>query len=938
MLDHDRRAGPAQVRVDDGGGPRGGGAGVRALRGVPRRRRHDEAAVQARRAEGRRAVPGVDPAAGRRAVHGLGRHRDRPPPADPRDHRPARRGLRAARPARAPRRAPRDARRAGRSPCARRAWPSARSSPRRSTSGACSPPCPRPSARGWTRWRGCEVLATLSLDVDDTRAADLARSELEEVVERVQGGVPLARQAPELIAVLEALRRRDADAYVDAVLAVEAAHDEARDQRRADALGERLERAAPGVLALLRAHAGEAWPEREARFDRAWAFARAAARVAQWAAAEDAPDRLADLDVELARVTARLAAAQAWRACLSRITAEQMRALQSHRASVSAVGRGTGRFADRYRTAAREAVAVARDAVPAWVMPIREVLSAVEPRPRRVRRGDRRRGQPGRPDQPLPALARPAGDRRRRRPAVHARRRRRRLARARVRAAGDRPARRAVLPAQPVHAAGERVLGVPGDVRPADPAARALPLDARDRRLVVAGVLRGARRRGRRRAAGAAAPVRRRPAPAAAGDVRARRDGARAGLVAGQRRRGGRARRRRRALRRRPGLRRRDVRGRRAAGPRAGRADRGPAARAARGRRVGDPAPAGRRRRGLPGRRARRRLALDGRRAGAPPGVADRRALPPGLQRRRVPGPRPDVAVPLGPRRGPRPRRPAPQAPRARHRDRARRLRRRAREPPGARAWSTATTATRRSGACSRSGCSPTSPRSGFAVVPQVEVHGRTLDLVVTGANGRLAVVCDGDEHRRAATRADVEAEHDLRRCGWPVVRVAESRYVTDPEAALAPVLEAAAAAGITPSAPTGPLAVVESAPGRPHRVPAAARALRARGAGRGGAGDARGPRRRPRRPGLPAPAPRGPGARPARRRRAHRRRRALADRASAGAPSPRRSSSTPTSPNPPRTACAPSATRCSPPSPTSAPTSGSRRSVRSLVSAAARR
>src|SRR4029079_7450224 len=97
-------------------------------------------------------------------------------------------------------------------------------------------------------------------------------------------------------------------AYVDAVLAVEAAHDEARDQRRADAPGERLDTAAPGVLGLLRAHAGEAWPEREARFDRAWAFARAAARVTQWAAAEDAPDRLADLDVELARVTSPLAA------------------------------------------------------------------------------------------------------------------------------------------------------------------------------------------------------------------------------------------------------------------------------------------------------------------------------------------------------------------------------------------------------------------------------------------------------------------------------------------------------------------------------------------------------------------------------------------------------------------------------------------------------
>ena len=301
------------------------------------------------------------------------------------------------------------------------------------------------------------------------------------------------------------------------------------------------------------------------------------------------------------------------------------------------------------------------------------------------------------------------------------------------------------------------------------------------------------------RAAGAAAPVRRRPAPAAAGDVRAGRDGARPGLVAGQRRRGGGARRRRRALRRRPRLRRRDVRGRRAAGPRAGRADRRPAARAARGRRVGGPAPAGRRRRGLPGRRARRRLALDGRRAGAPPGVADRRALPPGLQRRRLPGPRPDVAVPLGPRRGPRPRRPAPQAPRARHRD----------EPDGS------------------AGAPENRPAPGqvdrdhrhpafgslfaqrvFADLSALRVRrrpaGRGARAHARPRRHRGERPAGGGLRRRRGARRAVDPRRrrgrarpaSLRLAGGPGRGVALRHR---PEAALAPVLEAAAAAGITP-------------------------------------------------------------------------------------------------------------------------------------------
>ncbi|MDD7939366.1 AAA domain-containing protein [Actinomycetospora lutea] len=682
---------------------------------------------------------------------------------------------------------------------------------------AALPPDDRPRIDSLARLR---VLTTLTLDVDDTRAAELARGELDEVVERVQAGVPPARQAPELVAVLDALRRRDPDAYTDAVLAVETAHAQARDQRRADALGDRLDQAAPGAAALLRAHAGEPWPEREERFEQAWAYARAAARARRWAAVQDAPDRLADLDVELAGVTARLAAAKAWRATLTRITAEQMRALQSHRASVAAVGKGTGRHADRYRAAAREAVEVARDAVPAWVMPIREVLAAVEARPdafdvvivdeasqadltslfllwlapRVIVVGDDRQCTPA--DVGVgslePAFARLETDL----PEVPFYLRSQFTPRASVfsvfRATFGPPIRlREHFRSMPeiVGWSSREFYRGPGDGdAPLVPlrqfgADRLPPLRAT---FVPDAAVRG-------------------QGSSLANDAEAR------ALV--------------------------DAVARCADDPAYAGATFGVVVLQGHGQvelidgmlRARLPVPEWERRRLRVGVAAdfqgderhvvwlsmvvapgHRLVALTAERYRQAFNVAASRArdqmwlfhsvgaeeLSEADLRRKLLE-HVTAVEPVGSAGAPE-NRPAPAEVDREHRHPA-------------------------FGSLFAQRVFADLSERGFAVVPQVEVHGRVLDLVVTGATGRLAVLCDGDEQRRAVTRADVEAEHDLRRCGWPVVRVAESRYVADPEGALTPVLDAASAAGITPQAPTGPLAVVESAPGdhteyRPRR------------------------------------------------------------------------------------------------------------------------
>src|SRR5690606_10075732 len=88
----------------------------------------------------------------------------------------------------------------------------------------------------------------------------------------------------------------------------------------------------------------------------------------------------------------------------------------------------------------------------------------------------------------------------------------------------------------------------------------------------------------------------------------------------------------------------------------------------------------------------------------------------------------------------------------------------------------------------------------GYHVVPQFEVNGRRIDLVVSGAQGRLAVECDGDYwHGPEQREADLDRERELKRAGWRFWRVRESEFYFDPDAALAPLWEELERRGIRP-------------------------------------------------------------------------------------------------------------------------------------------
>ncbi|MGN9846523.1 AAA domain-containing protein [Nonomuraea sp. H19] len=183
-----------------------------------------------------------------------------------------------------------------------------------------------------------------------------------------------------------AVGERDSHAYEHGIDALSAAIRRKDQQRRCDALLDRLRTAhAPVAAAIADSPTDPHWTERLSQLAAAWNWGRAAACCRRFsdpdldrkltAALEEAERAVGD-------ITADLAAENAWLCCLTRITQEQRQGLQAYKNRVSDLGKGTSkRYAERYRQGVRDAMALARDAVPAWIMPLPLVVETIRPEP-----------------------------------------------------------------------------------------------------------------------------------------------------------------------------------------------------------------------------------------------------------------------------------------------------------------------------------------------------------------------------------------------------------------------------------------------------------------------------------------------------------------------------------------------------------------------------
>ena len=187
---------------------------------------------------------------------------------------------------------------------------------------------------------------------------------------------------PLLARLAEAVASRDATAY--------ALHAEPLEglRRRAktvafleDCLG-RLEAAAPGLAATIRGHLGDAaFASRLAELPRAWAWARAKVWVGRFAHHED-HDALASrrtrLSRELAGHTEDLVALEAWGRFFTRLGDSTRRHLIAWQQAMTRLGRGTGKYANQHRREARRHLMACIPAIPVWIMPLHDLWNTVE--------------------------------------------------------------------------------------------------------------------------------------------------------------------------------------------------------------------------------------------------------------------------------------------------------------------------------------------------------------------------------------------------------------------------------------------------------------------------------------------------------------------------------------------------------------------------------
>lgn len=230
-----------------------------------------------------------------------------------------------------------------------------------------------PEPRWWEAAELEALMAALQAASADA-AATTSRRLLEDLLPALEALALLPGAHPITGELRQAVQNRDADAYSQTYL--RAVHLTARQELLGERqhLLEKLRACAPVLADELREHPEEAqWDERLASLEAAWRWLRADAELA-W---RSNPDTEVEVRSQLAACRQRirdtlrdLATHRAWINTLNRLTQREQQALERWKRAMKSLGKGTGKHAEKHRQIARAALEEARTAIPAWIMPL----------------------------------------------------------------------------------------------------------------------------------------------------------------------------------------------------------------------------------------------------------------------------------------------------------------------------------------------------------------------------------------------------------------------------------------------------------------------------------------------------------------------------------------------------------------------------------------
>jgi very-short-patch-repair endonuclease len=190
---------------------------------------------------------------------------------------------------------------------------------------------------------------------------------------------------PVVSKLLRTIRDRTGDGFASATSKIQELENESQRLQRLDGNLSRLRSLLPSLTDELKQTCYEPyWEERLQNISDAWHWAQARYWVEEYIRQEDVPaltKRAKQIEDEINATIAHLASLHAWSFCFSRLKDDHRRHMEAWQQAMRRLGKATGKHAPRHRRDAQQHLNQCREAVPAWVMPLHRVWDTVDPAP-----------------------------------------------------------------------------------------------------------------------------------------------------------------------------------------------------------------------------------------------------------------------------------------------------------------------------------------------------------------------------------------------------------------------------------------------------------------------------------------------------------------------------------------------------------------------------
>jgi very-short-patch-repair endonuclease len=235
-------------------------------------------------------------------------------------------------------------------------------------------------------WHSHDELQLLARSIDSVRVEDRLTFISAEIQRGMNDLMDLASK-PEVHTVINDLRHavesRNVEDYSSAFLNLKLVWGLREEMKRCEDLFRRLEKTAPVMAHQVQSSLFDSvWDDHLKAFEEAWNWARSDS----WLHAITRPDEeqrlnkdLSECHNETEKFMEQLVEAKAWGHCFDHLTESEIQHLVAWRAAMNRVGRGTGKHAEKHRKRARQHMGECRSAIPAWIMPIFRVVETISP-------------------------------------------------------------------------------------------------------------------------------------------------------------------------------------------------------------------------------------------------------------------------------------------------------------------------------------------------------------------------------------------------------------------------------------------------------------------------------------------------------------------------------------------------------------------------------